>query len=104
MAELTVSFLYFDGCPLAPRARTSLAGAIRQFKPDIRVGLIEVDLMDAQTPDDMKRWGSPTILINGQDIAGGPQGSGHSCRIYPGEERVPSAAEIADAICAGLET
>ena len=105
MAEMAVSFLYFDGCPLAPKARANLACAIDQLHPDIRVGLVEVDLMDPHTPDSLRYWGSPTILIDDQDITGAEQGSACSCRIYASEGGVPSADEITQAICdvAGCE-
>ncbi len=72
--------------------------AIRQLEPDIRIGLVEVDLKDKRTPDTMKHWGSPTILIDGEELTGAPQGSGDHCRIYKGHGGVPSVTEIAAAI------
>lgn len=103
-SELVVSFLYFDGCPLAPRARANLVDALERLQPDCRVGMVEVDLMDPQTPDPIRRWGSPTILINGKDLADEQPGSASNCRIYPGSTRVPSSDEIATAIKKHLVT
>jgi hypothetical protein len=102
MAELTVSFLYFGGCPLAKSAKSNLDAAIRQLKPGAQIRLVKVDLMDPRTHNSMKLWGSPTILIDGEDFAGDAKGSGSNCRIYSGEGRVPTEAELAEAISARL--
>lgn len=97
MTETTVSFLYFDGCPLAPRARENLLEAIRTIGYKAQVRFEEVDLMAADTPDVLKRWGSPTILINGEDITGAEQGSACSCRLYTSDGGVPNTPEIIEA-------
>ena len=51
----------------------------------------EIDVTAADTPEHLRGWGSPTILIDGVDVAGG-RPSGSSCRLYPGSDRpgVPS--------------
>jgi len=98
-----IQFLYFDGCPLAPRARDNLNGAIAQVGESVRVDLEEVDLLAPEVPADLKRWGSPTILINGKDMMDGEKGSACNCRIYAGKDGLPSAEEIARAIKSGFE-
>ncbi len=98
MADTTISFLYFDGCPLAPRARENLVDAIEDIKTRVRVCFEEVDLMAPETPDDLRRWGSPTILVNGEDITGAKQGWACSCRLYANEGGVPTVSEIIDVI------
>ena len=65
-----ISFLYFDGCPLAPKQLGELEIAVESLGRDpatieqINIGLDETD-------DSMKGWGSPTILVDGKEIEGG---------------------------------
>lgn len=60
----------------------------------------EVDVKAPGTAAQLRGWGSPTILVNGKDVAGG-QPSGTSCRLYPGSE-TPGAPSLA-ALRAALE-
>jgi hypothetical protein len=41
----------------------------------------DVDVTAVGTPEHLRQWGSPTILVDGRDIAGDPP-TGPSCRIY----------------------
>lgn len=93
-----ISFLYADGCPLAPRARINLVQAIQKLQSCMMISFEEVDLLGARAPQQLKRWGSPTILINGKDMIGASQGDASSCRIYAGRGGVPSTLEIIEAI------
>jgi hypothetical protein len=93
MSDLTIQFLAFDGCPLADAAAANLRRALSEC--GISGGYRTIDLLDPETPEDLRGWGSPTILINGADVGGQDKGIGVGCRIYPGVEKVPSAAEIA---------
>jgi mercuric ion transport protein len=92
MSDLTIQFLAFEGCPLADAARANLELALSDCGIS---GHRTVDILDPETPDELRGWGSPTILIDGIDIGGQDQGNGVGCRIYPGEDKVPSVAEIA---------
>ncbi|MFK7967090.1 MAG: hypothetical protein AB8C46_24285 [Burkholderiaceae bacterium] len=90
-----IQFLYFSGCPLAEPARKNLAEAL------IQCGLSdfeEIDILKPDSPEDLRGWGSPTILLNGEDVTGQPKGNSVSCRIYPFEGGVPDAQTIASAI------
>lgn len=80
---------------MASAARRSLKKALtltglRDFE--------EIDLLDAATPENFKGWGSPTILVDGKDVAGNKQGEAIACRVYEGPERVPAPKDIATAI------
>ena len=77
--KLMIELVYFEGCPHVARARENLAealgsvGAANEWK--------EWDLMDAETPDWAKQFGSPTILVDGKDVTGeGPGASAMACR------------------------
>ena len=91
----SIQLLIFEGCPLASAARTSLKKALtlvglRDFE--------EIDLLDAATPDSLKGWGSPTILVDGNDVAGNKRGEAIGCRVYEGPEGVPPPEDIVTAI------
>lgn len=98
MSNPQVSFLSFDGCPLASRARSNVLAAIKALGSQYAVEFEEIDLLSDSTPHDVKRWGSPTILINGQDVVGFDKGDACGCRIYASEGGVPTLDEILVAI------
>ena len=91
----TVQLLVFKGCPLADAARKSLQEALAELEI---ATYQEIDILDPATPGDLQGWGSPTILVNGEDVAGGSKGLSVGCRVYPGPERVPSSAAIVASI------
>ena len=43
--------------------------------------LIELDVTAPTTPEHLRHWGSPTILVDGTDVAHGSP-TGASCRVY----------------------
>jgi hypothetical protein len=95
MAYPKIQLLVFDDCPLADAARSSLQTALdslglREFE--------EIDLLDPATPDELRDWGSPTILVGGEDVTGNVKGNALSCRVYDGEMRVPDPDMIAQQI------
>ena len=93
-----ISFLSFTGCPLAPQARSNLVDAINTLDSDLNIDFEEVDLLSDSTPNEVKRWGSPTILINGADLMGFSKGDACGCRIYNSDGGVPTISEIVDAV------
>lgn len=93
--EIRVQFLAFDGCPLAEAAREALDEAIAESGV---AGYEEIDILDPDTPEDLRGWGSPTILVNGADVTGNAKGEGAGCRIYTTESRVPEAELIVERI------
>ena len=66
MAE--IDLVWSDGCPNAPEARKNLAEALD------RVGLPhewnEWRIGDPDVPERANGFGSPTVLVEGKDIAG----------------------------------
>ena len=95
MPRVRIQFLSFDGCPLAHAARSELEAALARCGID---DYEEVDILNSSTPDELRNWGSPTILIDGSDVAGGSAGGGACCRVYDGDEKVPGRAAIISAI------
>lgn len=95
MAEIEIQFLAFEGCPLARAARRELDEALSRLQlSDYDV----VDILDPETPDHLRNWGSPTTLVNGRDVAGGRPGNSVGCRVYPGPSKVPDAQTIIDCV------
>lgn len=80
-----IDLIYDADCPNAGQARIKLkqalemAGLAARWREWIRTA--------PSTPQHLRRFGSPTILVDGRDVAGreGLDGSG-ACRIYPGED------------------
>jgi len=86
-----VQFLYFSGCPLADPARHNLTEAMAQAGNN---KFEEIDILDPSSPEHLRAWGSPTILIDGVDVTGQPKGNSVSCRIYPFPGGVPDVQSI----------
>jgi hypothetical protein len=97
-----VQLLYFPGCPHVDRARRQLRQALGALEQ--RPEVTKIDVTDASTPEHLRRWGSPTILVDGVDVAGGVP-SGSSCRLYAGspDPGVPPLALIQAALARARE-
>ncbi|GMV05676.1 MAG: hypothetical protein AMXMBFR53_19530 [Gemmatimonadota bacterium] len=109
--RLVVELVYDPGCPHVDEARAVLTRALQEAgAPAV---WSEWSTGDPQCPENRLRLGSPTILVNGKDVAPGPhpwappQGDeGPRCRIYR-EEGVlmgaPPAARVLAAVLRALE-
>ncbi len=72
-----IELVYFDGCPNLSEARLRIAEALtRTAMPQ---HWTEWNIDDPTTPDDRRGYGSPTVLIDGRDVAGGESGAGRGC-------------------------
>ena len=92
-----VQFLSFDGCPLAGVSRTVLEQALKECGMN-QADYANVDVMDDATPENLRASGSPSILINGKDFTGNPQGNANNCRLYNGPGGAPQLALVIAAI------
>lgn len=74
-----IELVFFEGCPNADAARENLSRALTDAGwPD---EWKEWDLEDEATPADRRGYGSPTVLVDGQDVLDGPSAAGgRSCR------------------------
>ena len=95
IGEINVQLLTFPGCPLADAARVELQSALAECAG---IDYEEIDILDPGTDENLRGWGSPTILIDGADITGQPKGDDVGCRVYPGNQGVPLKDEILAAI------
>ena len=84
-----IELVYFEGCPNASQARENLREAVEAFSPALTWS--EWDLMEESTPAAFRRFGSPTILVDGKDVTGETVGTAAmACRA----DGVPSVASI----------
>jgi hypothetical protein len=100
--------VYFDGCPCWRRAADRLVQALMLIgRDEVRVGLVEVQsTADAATSGFA---GSPTILIDGDDLfPGRPQrpelAAGElSCRLYSTSAGLAGVPHVDDLVSALIE-
>lgn len=79
---MKIHLLYFPECPNVEAARTALRDALAAEKLDVPIE--EVDVEGHAAPAWARGWGSPTILIDGQDVAGQQPSGSSCCRLYAG--------------------
>ena len=98
---MRVEVLYVSECPSHPAAVKLVKEilAAEGVAPDIH----EVLVRDERMACELKFLGSPTIRINGRDVAGDSQTSKDfalSCRLYPGSKQIglPSAEMVHRAV------
>ena len=92
-----VQLLYFPNCPNVASARSALGEALGKLADPPSV--MEVDVTDPAAPAHLRSWGSPTILVDGVDVAG-EQPAESCCRLYRDGERrgAPSVTLIEAAL------
>jgi len=91
-------------------ARAALAAACREA--GVPAVWSEWSTEDTQCPEHARNLGSPTVLVNGEDVAPGPHpwapreaGAGPRCRMYREADsilRAPPQRRITQAITAAL--
>jgi hypothetical protein len=87
-----VVLLYDRDCPNVRTARTNLMKAFGAVGTP--AAWREVALDDTDTPREWAALGSPTILVDGRDVAGGEPGVGRSCRVYTTAEGLAGAPSV----------
>jgi mercuric ion transport protein len=99
-----VELVYERGCPNIERARVMIRAALLDAGAD--PVWHEWDRDDAGTPLPLRRYGSPTVLVNGRDVGcdenATAQSDANACRVYIDESGcacgAPSARLIVTAI------
>ncbi len=79
---MKVQLVYFDGCPNVDAARAAVRTALMAENVDAPIE--EIDVGAPSAPAWARAWGSPTILIDGQDVTGQRPSTSSSCRLYDG--------------------
>ena len=93
MRSPRIDLVFFEGCSNAAIARQNLQAALEALGAGWTWS--EWDLMADTTPDDFRRHGSPTVLVDGHDVTGEGHGAvAMACRA----DGAPSVAVIAAAL------
>ncbi len=102
MSTPRIQLLAFPGCPNAGAARRVLEEALTRLglPPEFE----NINVHDPATPAELQNWASPTILVNGNDVAGGEAQQGTGCRIYAGTDNAPELELVVAALRAAVET
>lgn len=94
-----VELIYDNDCPNVPEARKLLLLAFNEtgLQPSWR----EVDRQAADSPDYARKYGSPTILVNGKDVAENAGNDAACCRLYShpqGTSGIPQRKQVVAAL------
>lgn len=88
-----VELVTANDCPNVDGARAQLRRALADagFQPEWE----EWDRDNPKAPDYVRRYGSPTVLVNGHDVAGeGTQAAANCCRVYETDEGVRGVPSV----------
>jgi mercuric ion transport protein len=94
---MSVELIYEKGCPGLQQARHALVEALTSLNmtPDWS----EWEQSDPGLPDHAKGFGSPTVLVEGRDVAGeAAEAQARSCRLYEQPDGRKSPSPTADLI------
>ena len=97
---IDVELIWQRDCPNVEAARTNLTRALSRAGLPARWREWCVD--DPACPEDRRSFGSPTVLVEGADVAGAAAGGAPCCRVYEAEGGALSGAPSIEAIAAKL--
>ncbi len=100
MNALRVELVYFTGCPHVAAAREAIREAMTAT--GLAAEWQEWNRDDSATPEALRGYGSPTVLVDGRDVAPAPANA-DCCRVYSGGSGLHNAPE-SDTIRAALES
>lgn len=99
-----IELIYSPDCPNVAAARAQLVKAFAEAR--LAPQWSEHSTADPGLPAHARGFGSPTILVDGRDVAGAiPGGSADCCRLYTDETgsrtEVPSVSSVVAALTRG---
>lgn len=98
---MKVELIYDADCPNAVSARSALIQALN--KTGVCARWREWDRLAPDSPEYVRAYGSPTILVEGEDLAGVAAAAGtRACRVYEDERGNLSGIPSVEAICSAL--
>ena len=98
---MNVELIYDADCPNVAAARSQLIKAFTVTGVSARWK--EWERSSAESPAYVQNFGSPTLLVDGKDIAGlNPSADTRACRVYSGGGGILQATPPLDLICAAL--
>jgi mercuric ion transport protein len=101
MHAVRIELIYEKTCPNIDIARNQLLRACG--KVGVTPHWQEWEVSTPETPDYARRYGSPTILVNGQDVSGEPPSDNNNCcRLYDqpdgGTRGAPALVDVVRAL------
>lgn len=98
---MNVELIYDADCPNASAARSLL---IRAFtRTGVSAHWQEWERSAPESPEYVRSYGSPTILVDGADVAGtGPVAGAGACRVYAGAHGTLSRTPALEIVCSAL--
>ena len=98
--SVRIQLITFPGCPNTSAARALIERAVADA--GVVAAIEEIDTTAPDTPVLLREWGSPTILLNGEDVGGEKGPTGPGCRLYRDEsgrmQRLPAPAILSAAL------
>lgn len=95
-----IELVYDADCPNVERARTAIQTALATL--DITGEWQEWERGVETTPAELRKLGSPTVLVNGKDVGSDDGGiapaDANSCRVYRSEDGRTAGAPSAEVI------
>lgn len=95
-----VELIYDPDCPNVEATRAQLRRALAEIGQS--ADWIEWNRTDPESPPHARRYGSPTILVDGVEIGGSAEGGANCCRVYLGADGrlrgVPRVSSIVTAL------
>lgn len=96
----TVEIVWEEGCPNVDAARDVVREALR--RAELPEQWREWDRGDAETPVEIRGYGSPTILVDRVDVADTEPAGASCCRVYQQDDGsfagVPEVDTLVDAL------
>jgi hypothetical protein len=89
---MRIDLVFFEGCPHAAAARERLREALTSLDSSVRWN--EWDTGDAATPEHLRGFSSPTVLVNGIDVERKAPTNGAGCAVGGG----PTLEALRDAL------
>ena len=104
--QRAVELIYDPDCPNVEGARQAIRDALAQAGEPLNWQ--EWNRADPLSPDHARQYGSPTILVDGKDVAGAAPAHANCCRVYAdltGQLRgVPTVQVILEALAEVYDT
>lgn len=92
MRSPQVELVYFTGCPGVDAAREAIRAALAA--EGLATQWREWNRDDEATPRALRGYGSPTVLVNGCDVAPAFPTDASCCRVYSGDEGLRKAPSV----------
>jgi hypothetical protein len=97
---MTVELIYETGCPNIVDTRENLLRAFSEAQ--VSAKWTEWDAASQESPERVRGFGSPTVLVDGNDVVGQIRTGTSCCRLYVAADGRQNGAPPVDAIRAAL--